>query len=86
MIGNQVIVKKSGGGQVFSITDNSNSPGVGAQSEAEAGQIVQSAFYLPGTFNSISDSNGTKIPFIETDYGMERKLYFVMPASDVTIN
>lgn len=77
--------KKSSGGQVYSITDNTLM-GMGTGSKAEAGQIVRSGFYLPGMFNSISDSNGTEIPFIKTDYGGEYDMYFVMPASDVTIS
>ena len=84
MIGNPIVVKKSGGGQVFSIADNT-SDGMGVPTKAQAGQIVKSAYYLSGHFSSISDSEGTAIPFIETS-GMEKEMYFVMPASDVTIS
>lgn len=88
MISNPVIAKKSGGGQVFSITDNL---GVGFPSSAEAGELVKSTTLVNGLY-SITDSDGNPIPHGTIDVESRAWVpsiavdYFVMPASDVTIN
>ena len=94
MISNPVVVKQ-GGGQVYTITDNTTK-GVGVPNSAEAGQRV--TFIGPealGSVTSITDSEGRAIPWgtdaTLPDASLTRApsigyCYFIMPASDVTIS
>lgn len=79
MIYNPVIV--SGGGQVFSITDQM---GMFGKTSAHAGEIVYGTGYLglSAFFRGIYAGD------VEIPYRDDKNLngsYFVMPASDVTI-
>lgn len=83
MIGNPIVVKKSGGGQTYNITDSS---GLGFPESAEAGAIVDTTSPI-ATSNGIqaTDSNGNDIPAKAKKNGFVYRYYFVMPSSDVVV-
>lgn len=80
MISNPVVVKQGGGGQVYTITDNSGS---GFPASAEAGAFVYSEMPMV-LINGIYTLDGSSVPWASQAIPLE-VTYFVMPASDVTI-
>lgn len=84
MIFNPTIVKQSGGSAAYGITDNT---ALGFPASAEAGGLVFSGKYVSdGTVYAISDAAGNSIPYKEKKSGFMYCAYFVMPASDVTVD
>ena len=81
MIANPVI-KKSGGGQVYSITDNS---GFGFPKSAAAGAWVQTLADGPLQLYTIKDSSGAAIPRNQSGTTAVQ-IAFIMPAANVTIS
>lgn len=81
MIGNPMVVKQ-GGGQVYTITDNSRA---GFPASAKAGEIVSSRSGEVAMGSPIlTDSEGNTIPY--SRHSSPVYYYFVMPASDVVIS
>lgn len=90
MIGNPVI-KKSGRGQVYKITNNTGDQYPFQRESAQAGEFVLSsgAGFSTADWVSVVDSYGNTIPCGLTSgvaRAPEYHIYFVMPASDVTIS
>lgn len=83
MIANPVVVQKSGGGQVYSITDNY---GMNFPSTAEAGEIVYGNSFDTLVSPPTVLANGTTIPHADAKLNGGLFGYFVMPASDVVIS
>ena len=93
MISNPAVVKK-GGGQVYTITDNTPN-GARAPSSAEAGQrVTYDCTEATGGTNTIEDSNGKRIPYglsynvpsVATRAPSLGSGYFIMPSSNITIS
>ena len=82
MIANPVI-KKSGGGQVYRITDNT---GFGFPASAAAGAWVQTLAEGPlVNLYTIKDPSGTEIPHNQSGK-TQVQIAFIMPAANVTIS
>lgn len=82
MIGNPIVVKKSGGGQVYRITDTIFAA---APTSAEAGERIQFSVDGPPAAYIIKDSSGLTVP-VTASGTTTVVITFIMPASNVTIS